>query len=75
MAISDGHIRGYDRSLQGLGMTIIISQLKAIVAPSGSSMAIFDDQFVIMMNLRGPSMAGGQLRVIDTPFGTKCGDL
>ena len=56
-------------------MTIVESQLEAVVASPGPSMAISDGQFVVVMSLRGPSMAGSQLRVIVTLFGTKCGDL
>ena len=56
-------------------MIIIESQLKAIATSPGPSIVIFDGQLVVMMSLRGPSMAKSQFRVIVAPFGTKCGDL
>ena len=56
-------------------MTIVESQLEDVFASLGPSMIIFDGQFVVVMSLRGPSMAGSQFRVITTPFETKCGDL
>ena len=71
MATIDGQVVVATIS-RGPSMTIVESQLEAIVAPPGPSMAIFDGQIVAMMSLRGPSMAldESQFRVIVTPFGT-----
>ena len=53
-------------------MTIVESQLKAIAASPGPGMAIFDGQIVVVMSLRGLSMAldENQFKVIAASFRT-----
>ena len=75
MAILDGQIVIAMIS-RGPSMTIVESQLEAIVASLGSSMVVFDGQIVIVMSLRGLGMGLDeiQFRVIVTSFGTWYGN-
>ena len=71
MEILDGQIMIAMIS-RGPSMTIVESQLEAIAASPGLSMAIFDGQIVVMMSLQGQSMAldENQFRVIAASFKT-----
>ena len=53
-------------------MTTVRGQFEAIAASPGPSMAIFDGQIVVVMNLQGPSMAldENQFKVIVASFRT-----